>query len=66
MYFGEEAGAPCGLCDICRGAPQRPSTFWQPIARPQGPQRRKRRRRRRRGRGGGAVPAPAQGTEADS
>ena len=35
-YFGEEAGAPCGLCDICRGAPQRPSTFWQPIARPHG------------------------------
>ena len=63
VYFGEEAGAPCGLCDICRGAPQRPSTFWQPIARPQGPRRRKR-RRRRRGRGG-AVPAPAPGTEAD-
>jgi ATP-dependent DNA helicase RecQ len=49
-YFGEEAGEPCGLCDICRGAPQRPSTFWQPIARPQGPKRRKRRRRRRGGR----------------
>ncbi len=48
-YFGEEAGEPCGLCDICRGAIQRPSTFWQPIARPQGPKRRKRRRRRRRG-----------------
>ena len=70
VYFGEEPGAPCGLCDICRGAPQRPSTFWQPIARPQGPQRRKRRRRRRRGRGGGGggaqVPVPAQGTEVDS
>ena len=49
-YFGEEAGEPCGLCDICRGAPQRPSTFWQPIARPQGPKRRRRRRRRRGGR----------------
>jgi ATP-dependent DNA helicase RecQ len=47
-YFGEEAGEPCGLCDICRGAPQRPSTFWQPIARPQGPKRRRRRRRGRR------------------
>ena len=58
-YFGEEAGTPCGLCDMCRGAPQRPSTFWQPIARPQGPRVRKRRRggRRRRRRGGGA-PAP--------
>ena len=46
-YFGEEAGAPCGLCDICRGAPERPSTFWQPIARPERPKRRRRRRRRR-------------------
>jgi ATP-dependent DNA helicase RecQ len=54
-YFGEEAGEPCGLCDICRGAPQRPSTFWQPIARPQGPKRRKRRRRRRGGRRHGAA-----------
>jgi ATP-dependent DNA helicase RecQ len=54
-YFGEEAGEPCGLCDICRGAPQRPSTFWQPIARPQGPKRRKRRRRRRGGRRHGAT-----------
>ena len=46
QYFGEEAGEPCGLCDICRGAPQRPATFWQPIARPQRdrPQRGRRRR----------------------
>jgi ATP-dependent DNA helicase RecQ len=64
QYFGEEAGAPCGLCDICRGAPQRPSTFWQPIARPErgkrerGKRRRKRRGRRRRG-GGGGQPAAA-------
>ncbi len=55
-YFGEEAGAPCGLCDTCRGAPERPSTFWQPIARPQRGKRRKRRRRRRGGRGGGETP----------
>jgi ATP-dependent DNA helicase RecQ len=60
-YFGEEAGAPCGLCDICRGAVQRPSTFWQPIARPQGPKRRKPRRRRRRGRGGAAPISPDTG-----
>ena len=67
-YFGEEAGNPCGLCDACRGAPKRPSTFWQPIARPQPPQRKKRRRRRRRGRRGGAPPtAPAPGADvADS
>jgi len=63
QYFGEEAGQPCGLCDICRGAPQRPSTFWQPIARPErgkrerGKRRRKRRGRRRRGGGGGQTAA---------
>jgi ATP-dependent DNA helicase RecQ len=62
-YFGEEAGEPCGLCDICRGAPQRPSTFWQPIARPQGPKRRKRRRRRRRGQGGTAPGGPHTGAD---
>lgn len=59
QYFGEEAGEPCGLCDICRDAPERPPTFWQPIARPErgNKQRRKRRRRRRgRGRGAGAPP----------
>jgi ATP-dependent DNA helicase RecQ len=55
VYFGEEAGAPCGLCDICHGARQRPSTFWQPIARPQG-RKRRRRGRRRRGRRGAAAP----------
>jgi ATP-dependent DNA helicase RecQ len=53
QYFGEEAGEPCGLCDICRGAPERPPSFWQPIARPPQPKRRKRRHRRRRGQGGG-------------
>jgi ATP-dependent DNA helicase RecQ len=57
-YFGEEAGESCGLCDICRGAPERPPTFWQPIARPErGNKKRRKRRRRRRGRGG----APPQG-----
>lgn len=57
-YFGEEEGEPCGLCDICRGAPERPSTFWQPIARPARPKRRRRRRRRRRKPQGGVLPAP--------
>jgi superfamily II DNA helicase RecQ len=56
-YFGEEAGNPCGLCDICRGAKKRPSTFWQPIARPE--KKKKRRRRRRGRRGGGQAPAQA-------
>ena len=60
-YFGEEEGGPCGLCDVCRNAPERPSTFWQPIARPQrGKKRRRSRgRRRRRGRRGHNANAPA-------
>jgi ATP-dependent DNA helicase RecQ len=70
QYFGEDAGEPCGLCDICRGAPERPATFWQPIARP--PRRKRRRRGRRGGRPGGgghgdgnagAAPAPAADPE---
>ena len=44
-YFGDEEGAPCGLCDICRGRPERPSSFWEPIAQPE----RKRKKKRRRG-----------------
>jgi ATP-dependent DNA helicase RecQ len=58
-YFGEADGNQCGLCDICRGAKERPSTFWQPIARPE-PRRRKR-KRRRRGRHGGGAPQGQQG-----
>jgi ATP-dependent DNA helicase RecQ len=50
-YFGEENGEPCNLCDICRGRPERPSTFWQPVAAPQRG-RKKRRRGRRPGPGG--------------
>ena len=63
-YFGEEGGAPCGLCDICRGRPERPDSFWEPIAAPQHHNKRKRRRRRRRGGGGGAPrpPEPAPPT----
>ena len=68
QYFGETAGEPCGLCDICRDAPERPSTFWQPIARPErgkkdrGNKRRRKRRGRRRRRGGsGQQPAAANG-----
>jgi ATP-dependent DNA helicase RecQ len=61
-YFGEEAGEPCGLCDICHGARKRPSTFWEPIARPQRgkPERQKRRRRRGRRRRPGGAPAGQQ------
>jgi ATP-dependent DNA helicase RecQ len=68
-YFGEEDGTVCGLCDICRGRPERPESFWEPIAQPEH-RRRKRRRRRGRRRGGserpsasGALP-PSERTEA--
>ncbi|HZR82735.1 MAG TPA: RecQ family ATP-dependent DNA helicase [Candidatus Binatia bacterium] len=69
-YFGEEDGEPCNLCDICRGRPERPSTFWQPVAAPPRPgKKRKRGRRgpqiaayggRSRGRGNGAGGEHAQ------
>jgi ATP-dependent DNA helicase RecQ len=58
-YFGEEAGEPCGLCDVCRGRPERPASFFSPIASPRAKERprSRRRRRRRRGRGGSRGPA---------
>jgi ATP-dependent DNA helicase RecQ len=57
-YFGEEDGATCGLCDVCRGRPERPESFWEPIAQPEHRKRRKRRRRGRR-RGGAERPVSA-------
>jgi len=61
--FGEEDGTICGLCDICRGRPERPESFWEPIAQPE---HRKKRKRRRRGRRRGPAPvrshAPAAAT----
>ncbi len=56
-YFGEGDGTPCGLCDTCRGRPERPSSFWEPIAQPE--RRKKKRRRsgrRRRGKSGRQKP----------
>jgi ATP-dependent DNA helicase RecQ len=47
-YFGEEGGTVCGLCDVCRGRPERPESFWEPIAQPEHRKKRKRRRRGRR------------------
>lgn len=67
-YFGEEEGEPCRLCDVCRNAPERPSTFWQPIARPQRGKKRRRTRGRKRRRGRRAqdgTPAPTPLAEAD-
>jgi ATP-dependent DNA helicase RecQ len=45
-YFGEEVGAPCGLCDICRGSPTRPESFFEPITPPSRPKKKKRNPRR--------------------
>jgi ATP-dependent DNA helicase RecQ len=58
-YFGEDDGARCGLCDVCRGRPERPETFWDPIAQPEH-RKKRRRRRRRRGRGQGQQGQPGQ------
>ncbi len=51
-YFGESHGEPCGLCDVCRGRPERSEAFFAPIAKPAAPARG--RGRGRGGRGGGA------------
>ena len=74
MYFGEEHGPSCGLCDICRGRPDRPNTFWSPIAAPPRPGKKRRRgkgvpmnqpaarnsrRRGRNGRNNRPAPPPA-------
>jgi ATP-dependent DNA helicase RecQ len=55
LYFGEEDGTACGLCDVCRGRPERPSSFWEPIAQPER-KKKKRRRGNRRRRGKRATP----------
>jgi ATP-dependent DNA helicase RecQ len=47
-YFGEEAGDPCGLCDICRGRPSRPESFFDPINPPNAPKRKGKKPRRGR------------------
>jgi len=47
-YFGEEDGTACGLCDICRGRPERPSSFWEPITQPERKKKRRRGRKRRK------------------
>lgn len=44
-YFGEEVEGACGLCDICRGSPSRPESFFAPINPPSKPKRRGRKPR---------------------
>lgn len=54
-YFGEDSDEPCGLCDVCRGSPRRPTGFFAPLALPKAPERKSRSggRGRTRGRGRG-------------
>ena len=33
-YFGEHDDEECGLCDVCRGKPRRPTGFFAPLALP--------------------------------
>jgi hypothetical protein len=58
-YFGEDEGAPCRLCDMCRGGRERAESFWEPLEAPPPPARRRpgRRRRGRSRRRGAARPA---------
>ncbi len=66
-YFGEADETPCELCDVCKGSPERPAAFFEPLVRPAQPKRQTRSRRgTQRGRDGardrdrerGARPAP--------
>jgi ATP-dependent DNA helicase RecQ len=52
-YFGEPDEEPCTLCDVCRGSPERPESFFDPLVRPDrgGSRRSGRRQGGRRGRG---------------
>ncbi len=63
-YFGEEGGEPCGLCDVCRGRPERPSTFFQPVAAPPRRGRKRRQTQPARGRGGKKRTRPQRAGEA--
>ena len=50
-YFGEEAEADCGLCDICIGGRSRPTGFFAPLSAPDPkPSRKKSQDKRGRGR----------------
>jgi len=53
-YFGEDDGTPCGLCDTCRGRPERPSSFWEPIAQPERKKKKRKRGNRKRNKKKGA------------
>jgi len=62
-YFGEDEAEddPCGLCDVCRGRPDRPDEFFAPLAPP--PSRKKKGRKKKRT---GRRTRRAKPTESDS
>ncbi|MBW2273635.1 MAG: ATP-dependent DNA helicase RecQ [Deltaproteobacteria bacterium] len=65
-YFGEEADAPCGLCDICRGAPTRPESFFAAFKAPESSRKNSRKKKKkgaRKGRRRGRRTARASKTE---
>jgi ATP-dependent DNA helicase RecQ len=51
-YFGEDMGESCGLCDICRGSPARPASFFAAHTAPDRPKRKTRSSRRGKRSGG--------------
>ncbi len=65
-YFGEDEGEPCGLCDICRGSPARPASFFAAHTLPSKPKRKKKSRRGRGSRGRKAGTKKAAGEEKTS
>jgi ATP-dependent DNA helicase RecQ len=47
-YFGEDKGDACGICDICRGSPARPASFFAAHTAPDRPKRKTGARRGKR------------------
>jgi len=50
-YFGEDADVPCGLCDVCRGQPARPESFFAPFKAPERSKKRGRKKAKKKARG---------------
>ncbi len=48
-YFGEASDEECGLCDVCRGKPRRPTGFFAPLALPKVDRGKKKKRPSNRG-----------------
>ena len=65
-YFGEEEAEddPCGLCDVCRGRPDRPDEFFAPLAPP--PTRKKKGTKKKRGGRRTRRAKPADSEQSDS